>query len=62
MLSEARNLARFVNAGLLSPTDLKGALGGAAELCGKTRHEAEAVVAWALAHASDAALPEGAEL
>jgi hypothetical protein len=58
MLAEARGLTRFVAAGLLSATDVRAALGGAAELSGKFRQEAEAVVSWALAHPSDAALPE----
>jgi hypothetical protein len=58
MLAEARGLARFVAAGLLSATDVRAALGGAAELSGKIRQEAEAVVSWALAHPSDVPLPE----
>jgi hypothetical protein len=58
MLAEARGLTRFVAAGLLSVTDVRAALGGAAELSGKFRQEAEAVVSWALAHPSDAVLPE----
>jgi len=59
MVSEARGLARLVNAGLLAESDVRRALGRAAERCGKAATEADAVVTWALAHASNAAIPEG---
>ena len=59
MVSEARGLARLVNAGLLTAGDVRRALGRAAECCGKTAAEADAVVTWALAHASVAVIPEG---
>lgn len=59
MVSEARGLARLVNVGLLAERDMRRALAGAAERCGKTAAEAEAVVTWALNHPSGASLPEG---
>ena len=59
MVSEARGLARLVTVGLLAERDMRRALAGAAERCGKTAAEAEAVVTWALNHPSGASLPEG---
>ena len=59
MVAAARSLARLVDRGLLAAHDVRAALGGAAERCGKTRDEAEAVVAWALSHPSPAPLPAG---
>ncbi len=59
MLREARGLARFIAAGLLTERTVRDALGGAAEQAGKTKDEAEAVVDWALLHPTATALPEG---
>lgn len=59
MVAEARSLARFVDAGLLTASDVRRALGGAAERCGKTKEEAHSVVDWAMLHPSGAVLPEG---
>ena len=58
IVAEARGLARFVAARLLTEGEVRRALSGAAELAGKTSDEADAVVTWALAHPSDAALPK----
>ncbi len=58
MIAEARSLARFVDAGLLTASDVRRALGGAAERCGKTEAEANSVVDWAMLHPSGAPLPE----
>ena len=59
MISEARSLARFIDHRLLTLAEVQSALGGAAEQCGKTREEAEAVIAWALEHPSASLLPAG---
>jgi hypothetical protein len=58
-LRVSRSLARLVNAGLLSSTEVKDAMADALLHAGKTREEGEALAAWALAHPSSAALPEG---
>lgn len=59
IVSEARQLARFVSAGLLAERDIRAALSSAAEQAGKTADEAEAVITWAMAHPSTAPLPAG---
>ena len=59
MVAEARRLARFVDAGLLTSGDVRAALGRAAERCGKQDVEAHKVVDWAMLHPSGAPLPEG---
>jgi hypothetical protein len=60
ILSEARNLARFVAAGLLAEGEVLATLAGAGEHAGKPREECQAIVAWAFAHPSVASLPAGA--
>ena len=59
MVAEARALARFVDAKLLTASDVRRALGEAAERAGKTAGEAHSVVDWAMLHPSSAPLPEG---
>ena len=58
MVAEARRLARFVDAGLLTKSSVRDALGAAAERCGKQDTEAHEVVEWAMLHPSRAPLPE----
>ncbi len=60
ILNEARSLARFVKAGLLDETDVKGALAEAARNVGKPDGEADKIFAWAMAHASTAEIAAGA--
>jgi hypothetical protein len=50
LLSEARGLARLVATGLLREDSVRTALVGAAGMAGLDGAEAEAVVAWGLAH------------
>jgi hypothetical protein len=50
LLSEARGLARLVATGLLREDPVRTALVGAAGMAGLDNAEAEAVVAWGLAH------------
>lgn len=58
ILREARGLARFVGAGLLTEGAVTDALVGAGSDAGKPVNEIESVIAWALAHPSGASLPE----
>jgi hypothetical protein len=58
-LAQSRNLARFVNAGLLSEKDMKDAMSDAIFAAGKTREEGEAITVYALSHPSTSPLPEG---
>lgn len=60
ILNEARSLARFVKAGLLDESDVKGALADAARNVGKPDGEADKIFAWAMAHASTVEIPAGA--
>jgi hypothetical protein len=60
ILSEARNLARFVAAGLLTEGEVAASLASAGEHAGKPRDECQAIVAWAFDHPSGASLPAGA--
>lgn len=59
LLTEARNLARLVDAGLLAAGDVRRTLARAAERCDLPEKEADAVIGWALAHPSTAVLPAG---
>jgi hypothetical protein len=58
LLREARGLARFIAAGLLSERDIETVLHGAGEAAGKPEDEITSVIAWAIAHPSGASLPE----
>jgi hypothetical protein len=58
ILQEARNLARFVAAGMLTETELHNALWSAAQEAGKDdEDEIASMLAFAIAHPSTAALP-----
>jgi len=58
LIAEARNLARFVNAGLLDAGDLRRVLTRAAEAAGKDDPaEVAACIAWGLDNPSSAPLP-----
>ena len=59
MLRESLGLSRFVRAGLLSESEVRAALGAAAEQAGKPASEAAAVLGWALRHANAAPLHVG---
>jgi hypothetical protein len=59
ILSETRRLAQFVAAGLLRERDVSDAVQGAGEEAGKPTDEIASVIAWAFAHPSEKALPEG---
>jgi hypothetical protein len=58
ILREARGLARFVNAGLLTRADVTNTLRSVGEQVGKPAKEIDAVIAWALARPSGLALPD----
>jgi hypothetical protein len=58
-MSQTRGLGRLVEAGLLDRGDVEAAMIAALVYAGKPHEEGEKVVAWALAHPSTAALPEG---
>jgi hypothetical protein len=58
ILQEARGLARFIAAGLLTARTVSDALIGAGCAAGKPEDEIAAVIEWAIAHPSVAALPE----
>jgi len=59
-LHQTRSLARLVEAGLLTASDVKEAMAEALYQAGKTREEGIAIAAWGLAHPSAGELPEGA--
>jgi hypothetical protein len=59
ILREARGLARFINAGLLTLGTVTDTLRGAGAAAGKPEDEIESVIEWAMAHPSGAALPQG---
>jgi hypothetical protein len=58
IVHEARSLARFVSAGLLTQTDVTGVLRGAGVIAGKPERETDSIIAWAISHPSNAVLPE----
>lgn len=58
LIAEARNLARFVQAGLLTVADMRDGLARAAEAAGKDdADEVAACIDWGLEHPSSAPLP-----
>lgn len=58
LIAEARNLARFVQAGLLTVADMRAGLARAAEAAGKDdAKEVAACIDWGLANPSSAPLP-----
>lgn len=59
LLTEARRLARLVDADLLAAADVRRTLERAAEQCGLPDGEAGAVINWALLHPTTATLPAG---
>jgi hypothetical protein len=59
ILSEARGLARFIAAGLLTERDVVGTLEAAGQQAGKPVDEIESIIAWAMDNPSRAELPEG---
>ncbi len=59
-LHQTRSLARLVDAGLLTASDVKEAMAAALYQAGKTREEGIAIAAWGLAHPSAGELPGGA--
>lgn len=58
ILREARGLARFVAAGLLTESSVAEVLRNSGEDVGKPADEIDAIVEWAMAHPSSANLPE----
>lgn len=58
-LREARSLARLVQVGLLTSSQVTTAMGEALQEAGKTKEEGEAIAAWGLAHPVATALPGG---
>jgi hypothetical protein len=58
ILQEARGLARFIAAGLLTARTVSEALMSAGCAAGKPKDEIAAVIEWAIAHPSVTALPE----
>jgi hypothetical protein len=58
ILREARGLARFVAAGLLTQSSIAEVLRNSGEDVGKPASEIDAIVAWAMAHPSSATFPE----
>jgi hypothetical protein len=58
ILREARGLARFVAAGLLTESSVAEVLRTSGQDVGKPADEVDAIVAWAIAHPSGATLPE----
>lgn len=58
LIAEARNLARFVNAGLLTAADMRAGLARAAEAAGKDdADEVASCIDWGLSNPSTAPLP-----
>jgi hypothetical protein len=60
ILSEARGLARFVTAGLLTASTVAETLRRAGVNAGKPEDEIDSIIAWAADHPSGTSLPEGA--
>jgi len=61
IIRESRSLARLIEAGLLSESDLIEVLTRAAEMAGKDcKHEIQACIAWGIANPSKGKLPEAA--
>lgn len=60
ILSEARGLARFIAAGLLTERDVIGTLEAAGQQAGKAAGEIESIIAWAMDNPSRAELPDRA--
>lgn len=58
ILSEARGLARLVHGGLLPESDMRQAIHAAAAERDKPADEIDAVIAWALLHPANGAMPE----
>ncbi|MEE3502641.1 hypothetical protein [Acidiphilium acidophilum] len=58
IIREARSLARFIDAGLLTTSDVRATLEQSAQSAGKPEGEADAVIAWAIAHPSQSPLME----
>jgi hypothetical protein len=58
-VTQARSLARLVQAGLLTAQTVTDTLSAALVAAGKTQDEGVAIVAWALRHPTGAPLPEG---
>lgn len=56
VMAEARQLARFVEADLLTASEVRSAITSAAEQAGKPRNEVTALLDWAFAHPSNAPL------
>jgi hypothetical protein len=59
VLSEARGLARFITAGLLTERDVIGTLEAAGQQAGKPADEIASIIAWAMNKPSQAELPQG---
>ena len=59
ILREARGLARFVDARLLTESTVRDTLHGAGEAVGKPKDEIAAIIDWAMDNPSGASLPEG---
>jgi len=58
ILHEARGLARFVAAGLLTESTIVEVLQGSGQETGKPEEEIDAIIAWAMAHPRAPPLPE----
>jgi hypothetical protein len=58
ILREARGLARFVAAGLLTESTISDVLRSSGQDTGKPEEEIDAIIAWAMEHPSGATLPE----
>jgi hypothetical protein len=58
ILREARGLARFVAAGLLTESSIAEVLRSSGQDTGKPEEEIDAIIAWAMEHPSAATLPE----
>lgn len=59
VMAEARQLARFVDANLLTASEVRSAITSAAEQAGKPRDEITALLDWAFAHPSNTPLSTG---
>jgi hypothetical protein len=59
ILSEARSLARFIDAGLLHESEVRAVLMQAGQHAGKPGDEVQSMMSWAIAHPRAIALPEG---
>jgi hypothetical protein len=58
ILREARGLARFVAAGLLTESTIAEVLRSSGQYTGKPEEEIDSIIAWAMEHPSVATLPE----